>query len=91
MGSYTFTRSSDYLNINNKFTESKLEWNLKSLKAWNWHESDDIDVTYCVLGSTMASESSSPSSTGSLIASSYKLKLLNVCMTLQHQQPCVTQ
>lgn len=47
-------------------------------------------VTYCVVGSEIASESSSSSSKGSRIASSYKLKLLSVCTTLQqtYKQPC---
>lgn len=45
--------------------------------------------TYWVVGSDIASESSSNSSGGSRMASSYKLKLLSVCTMLQHK-PCAS-
>ena len=43
--------------------------------------------TYCVVGSQIASLRSSKSSTGSWIASSYRLKLLSVCTMLHARTP----
>ena len=50
---------------------------MREMESWVRH-------TYWVVGSEIASDKSSHSSSGSLMASSYKLKLLSVCTMLRY-------